>query len=180
MLKLTLVTSSTFSDLIADEIWLCFSGGGAAVAALLSLPPTFVSPVFVSVALVSPDLVSEALVSPVFVPAFWSVGRPLVSDAVEGDILLSDFVAPALGASSDAPDLADAAGVPFAAAGALLSPAELLGPACAGAGVGADWAGAAVGEPPLAPGLWAATNPQLPTSSAADINNFFLISISSF
>ena len=52
MLKFTLVTSSTFSDLMAVAIWLCFSAGGAAVAPFVSA----VAPAFVSVEdLAAPD-----------------------------------------------------------------------------------------------------------------------------
>lgn len=54
MLKLTFVTSSTFSDLMAVAIWLCFSGGGAAPAAPLESADV-------------PALVSAEGV----VPAFW-------------------------------------------------------------------------------------------------------------
>src|SRR4051794_31276167 len=38
MLKLTLVVSWIFSDLMADAIWVCFSAGGAAVAEVAALP----------------------------------------------------------------------------------------------------------------------------------------------
>src|SRR5258708_5296882 len=38
MLKFTLVVSGTFSCLIAAEIWVCFSAGGAEVAEVAALP----------------------------------------------------------------------------------------------------------------------------------------------
>jgi hypothetical protein len=43
MLKLTLVTSSTFSCLIAETIWVRFSAGGAAVAEVAALPVVLAS-----------------------------------------------------------------------------------------------------------------------------------------
>src|ERR1700687_4860455 len=43
MLKFTFVTSSTFSCLIAELIWVRFSAGGAAVAAVAALPTVLLS-----------------------------------------------------------------------------------------------------------------------------------------
>src|ERR1700682_3283807 len=45
MLKFTFVTSSTFSCLIADEIWVRFSAGGAGVAGVGALPVVLLSEV---------------------------------------------------------------------------------------------------------------------------------------
>ena len=42
-LKFTLVTSSTFSCLIAEVIWVRFSAGGAAVAVVAALPVVLLS-----------------------------------------------------------------------------------------------------------------------------------------
>jgi hypothetical protein len=63
MLKLTLVTSSTFSDLMADAIWLCFSAGGAAVADVAALPVVLLS------VPAEPGLLSAVGFAPFAVPA---------------------------------------------------------------------------------------------------------------
>src|SRR6267143_749491 len=103
MVKFTFVTSSTFSCLIADVIWVRFSAGGAAVAEVAALPVVLLSEVeglvsavesgaFVLLsAFISPlVLVSEAgLVSAVGV--FKSFELVLESVAF---VLLSAFISP--------------------------------------------------------------------------------------
>src|ERR1700682_4282692 len=56
MSKFTLLSSSILSDLIAEEIWVCFSGGGAAVAEVAALPVVLLSVEDLDCALFMPSL----------------------------------------------------------------------------------------------------------------------------
>src|SRR6202142_3809079 len=120
MLKLTLVSSSTFSCLIAETICVCFSAGGAAVAEVAAFPVVllsdagdFVSAVglFASRELGAEVVESDALdLSSVFIsPVVLRSAGDLVSavgffisfELVESDsfALLSAFISPVAVAS---------------------------------------------------------------------------------
>src|SRR5947199_6492658 len=81
-LKFTLVVSSILSDLMAETIWVRFSGGGAAVAEVAALPVVWLP--------VEPDLLSAVLPDWVLV-----VGDPAVVPdlgSVEPAAVLPDLV----------------------------------------------------------------------------------------
>src|SRR6202011_319081 len=92
MLKFTFVTSSTFSCLIAELIWVRFSAGGAAVAAVAALPTVLLSEV-------------EGLVSAVGV--FRSFEVVVESDAF---VLPSAFISPVVVLFSEVDGLVSAVG----------------------------------------------------------------------
>src|SRR6266567_9380628 len=87
MLKLTLVVSSIFSDLIAVEIWVRFSAGGAAVAEVAALPVVVCDLLSVAAGRLSALLLLEAP------PALLSSAfMSLVSDlVVETELMLFDL-----------------------------------------------------------------------------------------
>src|SRR5216684_2726908 len=94
MLKLTFVTSSTFSCLIAETICVCFSAGGAAVAEVAAFPVVLLSE--------AGDLVSAAG----FFMSFEFGAEVVESDALD---LLSVFISPVVLLSAG--DLVSAVGV---------------------------------------------------------------------
>jgi len=124
MLKLTFVTSSTFSCLIAETICVCFSAGGAAVAEVAAFPVVlpsgagdlvsavgFFTSFEVGVEVVESDALDllSAFISPVvllsevdFVSAVgFFMSFELVAGVVESDAfdLLSAFISPVVFAS---------------------------------------------------------------------------------
>ena len=162
---------------MAVAIWLCFSGGGVAPF------ESAVVPVLVSAEGVVPAFWSEVdagdLVSAFFgaavsffmsdVPAFWSlvdVAGVLVSAFLGAAV--SFFISPVFGGIVSF-GLA-LAGASFAVAGADFSAGAIFS------------AGAACGDGELGAGagLWAAANPVLAISKAAEIKNLFLIADTPF
>ena len=173
MLKLMFVTSSTFSDFMAVAIWLCFSGGGAAPALLVSAVEVPVA-AFGSVG----DLVSAVLGAGLsffmsVAPAFWSVPDAAAGDLVSAFLgaVVSFFVSPVFGAIvSDCEAFGLAVAGAFAAAGADLSAGAIFS---AGAACVAGELGAGEAPPGLVPCAAASVVPAI--RKAAEIKNLFLM-----
>ena len=147
ILKFTLVTSVTFSCLIAEEISVRFSGGGAAAVPFVSVAGVLASPALVSVE----DFAASAFESAADAGALVSAAPgadALVSAALLGASVL---ILPDFGAilSAGAPFM-PAAGVSFEVVGADFSAGAIFSAGAAGGG-DCDVTGAAVLPPGLVP-----------------------------